>query len=90
MASHAWPAQLVDAKSRSVGVRSIVRTASGFLKLSREDSSRLEEIGYELGKICTNVNQIALAPNRDRTPMVRAQWASVEELRRRCPRWRKR
>jgi hypothetical protein len=75
----------LGAKSRSDGVRSIVRMASGFLEFSREDSARLEEIRYELGKIGTNVNQIALAANRGRAPMVRAQWASVDELRRSLP-----
>ena len=75
----------LGAKSRSDGVRSVVRMASGFLEFSREDSVRLEEIRYELGKIGTNVNQIALAANRGRAPMVKAQWASVEELRRSLP-----
>ena len=75
----------LGAKSCSDGVRSIVRMASGFLEFSREDSARLEEIRYELGKIGTNVNQIALAANRGRTPMVKAQWASVDELRRSLP-----
>ena len=75
----------LGAHSRSDGVRSIVRMASGFLEFSREDSARLEEIRYELGKIGTNVNQIALAANRGRAPMVRAQWASVDELRRSLP-----
>ena len=72
-------------RSRSDGVRSVVRMASGFLEFSREDSLRLEEIRYELGKIGTNVNQIALAANRGRAPMVRAQWAAIEELRRLLP-----
>jgi len=62
-----------------------VRMASGFLEFSREDSARLDEICFELSKIGTNVNQIALAANRGRTPMVKAQWASVEELRRSLP-----
>jgi len=75
----------LGAKSRSDGVRSVVRMASGFLEFSREDSARLEEIRYELGKIGTNVNQIALAANRGRAPMVKAQWACVEELRRSLP-----
>lgn len=75
----------LGAKSRSDGVRSMVRMASGFLEFSREDSARLDEIRYELGKIGTNVNQIALAANRGRAPMVRAQWASVEELRKSLP-----
>jgi hypothetical protein len=59
--------------------------AAGFLEFSREDSARLEEIRYELGKIGTNVNQIALAANRGRAPMVKAQWASVDEVRRSLP-----
>ena len=75
----------LGAKSRSDGVRSVVRMASGFLEFSREDSARLEEIRYELGKIGTNVNQIALAANRGRAPMVKAQWASVDELRKSLP-----
>jgi hypothetical protein len=75
----------LGAKSRSDGVRSVVRMASGFLEFSREDSARLEEIRYELGKIGTNVNQIALAANRGRAPMVKAEWASVDELRRSLP-----
>ena len=75
----------LGAKSRSDGVRSVVRMASGFLEFSREDSTKLEEIRYELAKIGTNVNQIALAANRGRAPMVKAQWVSVEELRRSLP-----
>ena len=75
----------LGAKSRSDGVRLVVRMASGFLEFSREDSTKLEEIRYELGKIGTNVNQIALAANRGRAPMVKAQWASVDELRRSLP-----
>lgn len=75
----------LGARSRSDGVRAVVRMASGFLEFSREDSAKLEEIRYELGKIGTNVNQIALAANRGRAPMVKAQWASVDELRRSLP-----
>ena len=75
----------LGAKSRSDGVRSVVRMASGFLEFSREDSARLEEIRYALSKIGTNVNQIALAANRGRTPMVKAHWASIDELRRSLP-----
>jgi hypothetical protein len=72
-------------KSRSDGVRSVVRMASGFLEFSREDSARLDEIRFELGKIGTNVNQIALAANRGRVALVRSQWGAVEELRRVLP-----
>lgn len=75
----------LGAKSRSDGVRSIVRMASGFLELSREDSVRLKRTCYELRKIGPNVNQIALAVNRVRASMVRVQWASVDELRRSLP-----
>lgn len=75
----------LGAKSRSDGLRSIVRMSSGFLEFSREDCARLEDIRYELSKIGTNVNQIALAANRGRSPMVRAQWTSVEELRQSLP-----
>jgi hypothetical protein len=75
----------LGAKSRSDGVRLVVRMASGFLEFSREDSAKLEEVRYTLGKIGTNVNQIALAANRGRAPMVKAQWASVDELRRSMP-----
>lgn len=84
---HAFDALCTElgAKSRSDGVRSVVRMASGFLEFSREDSAKLEEIRYELGKIGTNVNQIALAANRGWAPMVKAQWASVDELRRSLP-----
>jgi hypothetical protein len=75
----------LGARSRSDGMRSIVRMAAGFLEFSREDSARLEEIRYALGKIGTNVNQIALAANRGRVPMMRAQWTAIEELRRALP-----
>lgn len=75
----------LGAKSRSDGLRSVARMASGFLEFSREDSTRLEEIRYELAKIGTNVNQIALAANRRRVSLVRSQWAAVEELRQALP-----
>ena len=75
----------LGATSRSDGVRSIVRMAAGFLEFSRADSARLDEIRFELHKIGVNVNQIALAANRGRSPMVKAQWASVDELRRMLP-----
>jgi hypothetical protein len=75
----------LGAASRSDGLRCIVRMAGGFLEFSRADSDRLEEIRYQLGKIGTNVNQIALAANRGRTAMVRSQWGTVDELRRLLP-----
>ena len=75
--------------SRSDGMRSILRMAAGFLEFSREDSARLDEIRYELGKIGTNVNQIALAANRGRVPLVRPQWMALDALRRALPGLRK-
>jgi hypothetical protein len=75
----------LGANSRWDGVRSAVRMASGFLEFSREDSAKLKEIRYEVGKIGTNVNQIALATNRGRAPMVKAHWASVDDLRQSLP-----
>ena len=78
----------LGAKSRSDGVRSVVRMASGFLEFSREDSTRLEEIRYELAKIGTNVNQIALAANRGRIDLARAEWQVLNELRLSLPKLR--
>lgn len=75
----------LGAKSRSDGLRSVIRMASGFLEFSSEDSAQLDEIRFELHKIGVNVNQIALAANRGRTPMVRSQWGAIEALRRELP-----
>ena len=61
----------LGAKSRSDGVRSIVRMASGFLEFSREDSAMLEEIRYGLGKIGTNVNQIIAERRRQGVALFR-------------------
>lgn len=59
--------------------------AAGFLEFSQADSAHLEEIRYELHKIGVNVNQIALAANRGRSPLVRAQWEAIHDLRRAMP-----
>ena len=75
----------MDARSRSDGLRTIVRMASGFLEFSRADSANLDEIRYELHKIGVNVNQIARAANRGRSPLVKAQWSESNELRRVLP-----
>ena len=75
----------LGATSRSDGVRSVVRMAAGFLEFSQADAGRLDEIRLELHKIGVNVNQIALAANRGRAPMVKAQWAAIDELRRTLP-----
>lgn len=75
----------MDARSRSDGLRTIVRMASGFLEFSRADSANLDEIRYELHKIGVNVNQIARAANRGRSPLVKTQWSEINELRRVLP-----
>ena len=76
-------------RSRSDALRVMVRSASGFLEFSREDAAALSEIAHELHKIGVNVNQIALAANRGRVPMMQAQWQAVNELRAVLPPLRK-
>ena len=76
-------------RSRSDALRVMVRGASGFLEFSREDAAALSEIAHELHKIGVNVNQIALAANRGRVPMMRAEWQAVNELRAVLPPLRK-
>lgn len=72
-------------KSRSDGIRAIIRMSAGFLEFSPEDAARLDCIQHELHKIGVNVNQIALAANRGRVSMVKEQWAGLDELRQRLP-----
>lgn len=76
-------------RSRSDALRVMVRAASGFLEFSREDAAALSEIARELHKIGVNVNQIALAANRGRVPMMRAEWQAVNDLRALLPPLRK-
>ena len=79
----------LDLRSRSDALRVLVRAASGFLEFSREDATALSEIARELHKIGVNVNQIALAANRGRVPMMRAEWQAVNDLRALLPPLRK-
>lgn len=72
-------------KSRSDGIRAIIRMSAGFLEFGPEDAARLDGIQRELHKIGVNVNQIALAANRGRVSMVKEQWAGLDELRQRLP-----
>lgn len=72
-------------KSRSDGIRAIIRMSAGFLEFGPEDAARLDGIQRELHKIGVNVNQIALAANRGRVSMVQEQWAGLDELRQRLP-----
>ena len=81
--------QTLGLRSRSDALRVMVRGASGFLEFSREDAAALSEIAHELHKIGVNVNQIALAANRGRVPMMQAQWHAVNELRSVLPPLRK-
>lgn len=73
------------ARSRSDGVRLVVRMASGFLEFSHADDERLDGMGQELHRIGTGVNQIALAARRGRTDLVRDRWETLDELRRELP-----
>lgn len=75
----------LGATSRSEGVRLVVRMASGFLEFSQSDVGHLDGLRQELRRIGTGVNQIALAANRGRSDLVRAQWEAVDELRRSLP-----
>lgn len=75
----------LDARSRSDGVRSVVRMASGFLEFSRADAGHLEGLRQDLHRIGTGVNQIALAASRGRSDLVCEQWEAVNELRRALP-----
>lgn len=72
-------------KSRSDGIRAIIRMSAGFLEFGPEDAARLDGIQRELHKIGVNVNQIALAANRGRVSMLKEQWAGIDELRQRLP-----
>lgn len=75
----------LGATSRSEGVRLMVRMASGFLEFSQSDVGHLEGLRQDLRRIGTGVNQIALAANRGRSDLVRAQWEVLAELRRVLP-----
>lgn len=75
----------LGARSRSDGVRLVVRMASGFLEFSRADDERLEGMGQELHRIGTGVNQVALAARRGRIDLVQDQWDAVDALRRELP-----
>ena len=68
-------------RGRSEALRIMVRGAAGFLELGRDEVAALSEIAHELHKIGVNVNQIALAANRGRVPMMHAEWQAVNELR---------
>lgn len=61
--------------------RVLVRSASGFLEVSRDKGDELNEIRAELHKIGVNINQIARAANSGRIELVQMQWEDVRELK---------
>lgn len=67
-------------KTHSEFARVLVRSAAGFLEMSREKADALEEIRGELGKIGVNVNQIARAANARKVELVMAQWEEIRLL----------
>lgn len=60
--------------------RVLVRSAAGFIEISREKADALDEIRGELHKIGVNVNQIARAANSRKVDLVRAQWDEITKL----------
>ena len=73
-------------RSRSEGLRALIRMSAGFLELSREENAELDGLTAELGKIGVNVNQIARLANSGRLKIVKggeleALWELHRELR---------
>jgi hypothetical protein len=73
-------------RSRSEGLRALVRMSAGFLELSREENAELDALTVELGKIGVNINQIARLANSGRLKIVKsgeleALWELHRELR---------
>lgn len=60
--------------------RVLVRSAAGFVEISREKADALEEIRAELHKIGVNVNQIARAANSRKVHLAKAQWDEITKL----------
>lgn len=72
-------------RSRSDGLRALVRMAAGFLELSREENAELDALTRELGKVGVNVNQLARLANSGRLPLkgreLEALWDLHRDLR---------
>lgn len=72
-------------RSRSEGLRVLVRMAAGFLELSREENGQLDDLTLALGKIGVNVNQLARLANSGRLPLkgreLEALWVLHRDLR---------
>jgi len=78
----------IGARSRSDALRSALRASAGLLEFHPDQAAQLSEIRSELHKIGVNVNQIALAANRGRIDLARAEWQGLNELRLALPKLR--
>lgn len=78
----------IGARSRSDALRSALRASTGLLEFPPEQAAQLGEIKSELHKIGVNLNQIALAANRGRIDLARAEWQGLNELRLALPKMR--
>lgn len=67
-------------RSRSDGLRALVRMAAGFLELSREENTQLDDLTRALGKVGVNINQLARLANSGRLPLNGRQFDELAEL----------
>ncbi|MGC1488587.1 MAG: plasmid mobilization relaxosome protein MobC, partial [Albidovulum sp.] len=67
-------------RSRSDGLRALVRMASGFLEFSREENVQLDDLTRALGKVGVNINQLARLANSGRLPLNGRQFDELAEL----------
>ncbi|SMP00180.1 ribbon-helix-helix domain-containing protein, partial [Paracoccus laeviglucosivorans] len=78
----------IGARSRSDALRSALRASAGLLEFPPAQAAQLGDIKAELHKIGVNVNQVALAANRGRIDLTRAEWQGLNELRLALPKLR--
>ncbi len=69
-------------RSRSEGLRALIRMSTGFLELSRPENDHLDALTGELGKIGVNVNQLARLANSGRLPLKGRELEALWELHR--------
>lgn len=69
-------------KTRSDGLRALVRMATGFLELPADEAADLDGISRELHKIGVNINQLARLANSGRLPMTGRQMEEFRALHR--------
>lgn len=84
----ATEAQALDAliawrgyRSRSEGLRAMIRAGLGFLEFSAEENGQLDELTRALNKVGVNVNQMARLANSGRLQMSGKTLADLQELR---------